>query len=346
MPLPITAIRLRRVAAFLVCLALAPQTLWADEQLIPVPRTRTFLFTYEAVIEDLPEAKAVRLWLPVPSSDSHQQVELVDSRLPCDARYDNDPEYGNRILHVEAAAGAERRLAVSLTYRVCRSEFLSGTSLEEVDRRMAERFVQPDSLVPTAGKPLLLLDGKQLPGEPLARARLFYDLVYDHMRYSKEGSGWGRGDAVWACDSRYGNCTDFHSLFISLARAHRMPAKFEIGFPLPDMRGAGEIAGYHCWAKFSPDGKYWIPVDISEADKNPQLHEYYFGSLTENRVTFSVGRDLALVPKQDGPPLNFFVYPYAEVDGQPYPAEKIGRKFTFRDEAGECGPVGGEPKRG
>ena len=70
------------------------------------------------------------------------------------------------------------------------------------------------------------------------------------MKYSKEGKGWGRGDSDWACDSKFGNCTDFHSLFISLARSQKIPAKFEIGFPLPDKRGAGDIPGYHCWAKF------------------------------------------------------------------------------------------------
>jgi len=151
------------------------------------------------------------------------------------------------------------------------------------------------------------------------------------MRYSKEGTGWGRGDAVWACDSRYGNCSDFHSLFISLARSQKIPAKFEIGFPLPPKRGAGEIAGYHCWAMFHPTGHNWIPVDISEANKNPAMKDYYFGNLTEDRVTFSTGRDIDLVPRQNGKPLNFFIYPYVEVDGKPYPAEKILRSFGFRD---------------
>src|SRR6185295_17624397 len=100
------------------------------------------------------------------------------------------------------------------------------------------------------------------------------------------------------------NCTDFHSLFISLARSRQMPAKFEMGFSLPPERGSGDIPGYHCWAKFKPENRGWIPVDISEANKvkeaDPQMVEYYFGNLTENRVTFTVGRDLVLVPKQAG----------------------------------------------
>ena len=74
-----------------------------------------------------------------------------------------------------------------------------------------------------------------------------------------------------------------------------------------------------------------MPVDISEANKNPKLKDYYFGNLTADRVTFSTGRDIDLAPKQDGPPLNFFVYPYVEVDGKPYPADKVKRKFGYED---------------
>jgi hypothetical protein len=36
-----------------------------------------------------------------------------------------------------------------------------------------------------------------------------------------------------------------------------------------------------------------------------------------------------LGPAQQGPPLNFFVYPYAEADGVPHAA--IDRRVTFRD---------------
>jgi hypothetical protein len=74
-----------------------------------------------------------------------------------------------------------------------------------------------------------------------------------------------------------------------------------------------------------------VPVDISEANKNPKLRDYYFGNLTPDRITFSTGRDIVLAPKQEGPPLNFFVYPYVEVGGKPYPADKVKRKFSYED---------------
>jgi transglutaminase-like putative cysteine protease len=218
-----------------------------------------------------------------------------------------------------------------MVYRVKRREVKADLAASPEDSAESEKYLLPDAKVPIGGKPSTLLDGKNLPGDQFELAHMLYNLVDDHMRYSKEGTGWGNGDAEWACDSKFGNCSDFHSLFISLARTKRIPAKFEMGFPLPEKRGEGEIAGYHCWAKFKPRGKGWIPVDISEANKNPKMREYYFGNLTENRVAFTEGRDLTLVPKQDGPPLNFFIYPYVEVDGKTYAGEKVTRKFSFKD---------------
>jgi len=149
------------------------------------------------------------------------------------------------------------------------------------------------------------------------------------MKYDKSGTGWGRGDALYACDARRGNCTDFHALLIAMARSAGIPARFSIGLPIPRPRGSGEIAGYHCWAEMYVDGRGWVPVDSSEASKDPARREYFFGHHDEDRLEFSRGRHLTLEPAQQGPPLNFFVYPYAEVDGRPH--EAIDRKFTFTD---------------
>ena len=158
--------------------------------------------------------------------------------------------------------------------------------------------------------------------------------MFTTFRYDKTGTGWGRGDAVWACDAKHGNCTDFHSPFIGMLRADDIPARFDIGFPLPENKDKGDISGYHCWAEFYASKIGWIPVDISEAWKAKEKENYFFGSVDANRVKFSTGRDITLSPKQDGPPLNYFVYPYVEVDGKPY--EAVGKQFSFEElKAGE-----------
>jgi hypothetical protein len=46
-------------------------------------------------------------------------------------------------------------------------------------------------------------------------------------------------------------------------------------------------------------------------------------------VQFTQGRDLKLEPAQNGPPLNYFVYPYVEIGGKEYPNVSIA--FSFED---------------
>src|SRR5262249_33084235 len=114
-----------------------------------------------------------------------------------------------------------------------------------------------------------------------------------------------------------------------MARSSGIPARFAIGLPLPRDRASGQIDGYHCWAELYVRGRGWVPVDASEAAKDPTRRTYFFGHHDENRLEFSRGRQLTLEPAQRGPPLNFFVYPYVEVDGKPH--EAIDRKITFAD---------------
>ncbi len=301
----------------------------ADSRSSPAP-ARTFRFTYAATVTGLKPGQAVRIWLPVPPANEDQDVQVISQQLPGPGRRGRDATYGNSILYVEASANERGEIPLQRVYRVSRREV--GSEAVGEDAKQIERLLQPDARVPVGGKPLKLLEGKQLPTDDLAAARVLYDVVNGYMRYSKEGTGWGQGDAAWACDSGYGNCSDFHSLFISLARSRKIPAKFEIGFLLPPRHGKGELAGYHCWAKFRASGKGWVPVDISEASKDPSRRDYYFGRLTPDRVTFSTGRDIELVPRQAGPLLNFFVYPYVEVDGKALPDAQIRRRFEFRDD--------------
>jgi transglutaminase-like putative cysteine protease len=308
----------------LAALALLPAAAAAAE-----PLTRTFRFTYQGTATGLDPGQKARVWVPVPQTTDDQTILRIVKRLPADATPHSEPVDDNKMYYMTAKADADGNIPFTFVYTVRRKEVVGET--DRTVRDDLEKYLKANALAPADGKHLKLIEGKTLPSDPMAKAKEFYEIVNGTLRYAKEGTEWGRGDVNWVCDSRFGNCTDFHSLFIALARAEKIPARFEIGFGLPEQRGSGEIAGYHCWAKFKPPGKGWVPVDISEANKNPKMKEYYFGNLTENRVTFSTGRDLVLEPKQDGPPLNFFVYPYVEVDGKPYPASKVKTRFAYSD---------------
>jgi transglutaminase-like putative cysteine protease len=301
--------------------------------------TRNFKFTYLTRIPTLSEnAKTSRIWIPLPQSDRYQTIDNLKVESAFSYTKHRDPEYGNEYLYLEVPAAkvtepAEVRVSFEVTRHEHRVELeahrlsaQSGLSSPDL-----QRFLQPDRRVPLQGL-IAELSAQETRGieDPLEKARAIYYFVIATMRYDKSGTGWGNGDAIWACTAKRGNCTDFHSLFIGMMRAAGIPARFEIGFPLPADQHDGVVPGYHCWAEFYVEPYGWIPVDASEAWKHPDKKDYFFGAHDDNRLQFTVGRDIRLDPPQQGDPLNYFIYPYAELDGKPFPLES---KFSFQDRA-------------
>ena len=338
----------RNTALILSLLIVAPILIALGPSAERAPaRARTFEFSYNFTVKDLPStARRVRVWVPLATSDQNQKVAVKKISSPVPTRITREPEYGDRMVYAELHDPKQATATFSVAYEVTRKEYSKGdfNQLMRYDRELDDppvtlaRFLQSDRLVPVEGR-LETLAAENTHGKrgPVEKARALYDYVFKTMRYDKSGTGWGRGDAVWACDARHGNCTDFHSVFISMMRAEKIPARFEIGFPLPEGAREGEISGYHCWAEFYLKGPGWVPVDISEAWKNPSKQDYFFGALDPNRVQFSIGRDLTLFPKQDGPSVNYFVYPYVEVDGKPY--DKLEKRFAFHEDGAGSPPV-------
>jgi hypothetical protein len=299
--------------------------------------SRHFTFQYSFTIKGLPSGSPVRVWIPAAHSNAFQEVKVVSATGDLPFKKTRESRFNNEMFYAQAAKADKPEIHFEIVYDVVRHERLTLGSvtphLADVAIKDKERkqFLQPDKLVPITGLPadlaVKVTSGKNTP---LEKARAIYDYVFDNMKYDKTGTGWGHGDVLYACDAKKGNCTDFHSLFISMARSQAIPARFEIGFPLPADKHGGEIAGYHCWADFFEPSHGWVPVDISEAWEHPEKKDFFFGAHDANRIQFTVGRDIVLNPKQGGAPLNYFVYPYVEVGSAEY--SNVLLAFTFQDE--------------
>jgi transglutaminase-like putative cysteine protease len=307
----------------------------------PEAATRSLEFTYQVHFPAAENpAGPVRLWIPLPQADGYQDLGSLHIESSVAYTQGRDSEYKNAFAIFkptaqQAAAGFDVTLRFTATrheHKVALDGALKNVSATSTADPMLRRYLEPDKLVPLNGT-IAELAREHTAGDTtqLEKARHIYEYVVSTMRYDKSGEGWGRGDAIWACTAKRGNCTDFHSLFIGMMRASGIPARFEIGFPLPEGKTEGEIAGYHCWAEFYLNGVGWVPVDASEAWKNPAKHDYFFGAHDVNRVFFTYGRDIRLSSEQMGDPLNYFIYPYAEVNG--LPVKSLQTHFSFRDAA-------------
>ena len=298
--------------------------------------TRHITFHYGFTVKDVPPGQKVRVWFPAAHTDDFQEVKVISATGDLPLKRNRESRFGNEIYYAESSKADKTELHFEVVYDVVRHErvvlgaarpHLAELKLEPKEKK---EYLAPDKLVPVTGLPADL--AAKVAGDqnaPLKKAWAIYDYVFTTMTYGKSGTGWGRGDVLYACDAKKGNCTDFHSLFISMARSQGIPARFEIGFPLPADKASGEIPGYHCWADFFEPEHGWVPVDISEAWKHQEKRAYFFGAHDANRVEFSRGRDLVLKPAQEGAALNYFVYPYVEVAGKEH--ANVSLAFSFAD---------------
>ena len=293
------------------------------------PKDRSFAFTYRLKFPVPEGAKRVDAWIPLPLEDEHQKVS--DLKVESSGKHEQTQEsvYGNRMLHLRVD-DPKGEVVLGWTANVVRR-----VDAGEGKAAVIERYRQPDRLVPVDGRAADLAKelGVDGAGDVRARGEKIYDSVVSTMTYDKETPGWGKGDFERACEVGKGNCTDFHAKFMGIARASKIPARFTMGISL----GAppkGNPAGYHCWAHFH-DGTSWIPIDASEADKieakDPAKAKWFFGHIDADRIALSVGRDVDLAPKQQGPTPLFFGMPYVEVDGKPAEVGKDHRFFEYAD---------------
>jgi len=278
-----------------------------------------FEFLYRAKLPEI--TGTARMWLPLAATDSFQTVEVKSINAPGKQRILEEREHANKVLFLELEAKDSGK-TVEIRYQVKRLEKVAYAA-PTPDQ---SKYLNPESLVPV-NEDFRRIAKEVVEGKKgdLVRARALYDHVIDRMRYMKYGDGWGKGDAVYACDVRSGNCTDFHAYFIALSRAVGIPARFAIGAAIPSERNEGGIDGYHCWAEFFAEGKWW-PLDISEADKYASLATYYFGHHPANRFELSRGRDLLVEPGPASGPINFLAYPVLEIGGKPV---KAAVEFSF-----------------
>ena len=296
---------------------------------------RAFQVTYEVRLPSLPAGgKSLRIWVPLAASDRYQTIRRRTIQVSYPYQVTKDPEYGNDILFLTFQQPLPLQLDLSIQYdaEVHGERFeLAGAALSKPtgEAKDLALYLRSNRLMVVNDKVKRLADAITTRSKtPLEEAQAIYRYVIERMTYEKQTPGWGKGDTLRACDVGTGNCTDFHSLFISLARARGIPARFQIGLPIPE-KPEGEIPGYHCWAHVYLDGVGWVPVDASEAWKDRKRLNYFFGTYDPNRLSISTGRDIQLVPKPANGPVNIFFRPYVELDGKSF--DGVDMKFRFMD---------------
>ena len=260
----------------------------------------------------------------------------VDFELSCDVdRMENLSVYFSNVDHSNYLEGSSQVVVGSVFDNVISENKLSSDNIRNVYDYVLNGMHYGKPTDDMNSKNYKYIHGGKNPNT--GKEWLPDDITYGRKKIAKnelvkfqkkdEKYAYGNGNSLYACDIGVGNCTDYHSYFISLSRTLDIPARFHMGFPIPE-GDEGKVGGYHCWADYYKDDKGWTPVDISEADKAPEKSDYFFGAICKNRVEFMIGRDFNL-KNYNGGSINIFIYPIVEVGD--VSSNNFSKSFYFKN---------------
>lgn len=280
------------------------------------------------------------LWLPLLLDSDYQKLISLDY----EGNYSESDVFKEGIYHApmlyaEWKEGKVKRVKISIK--------------AEIGERVTEwNKVKESGNIPEDIK-IFLLPTKHIPIDGIVKeyadnitrdkvgatekAKAIYNWIVENTYRKPEVKACGLGDVKSILESGdfCGKCVDIGSLFVALVRAAGIPAREVFGIRVDESKifqslgKTGNITtAQHCKAEFYVAGYGWVPVDpadvrkiILEEDlslqdaKVKKAKEYLFGNWEDNWLAFNHARDFTLNPPQNKAPLNYFMYPYCEVDG-------------------------------
>jgi len=314
-------------------------------------KTRSGIITMEVDLSARMPGEIARLWIPYPVSDKNQLI----SDIKTSGDYANigvytDRYYGTPILYAQWPKDAKKR-TLRFSFKVERREVRQRdfpTNEPAWDPADYATYLKPTSLGPTHGAVKKLSDAiTKGKNTVLEKAKAIYDWTCENMYRDPKTVGCGLGDVDKLLQTRGGKCTDISSVFIALARAAGVPAREVFGLRLGKKSQQDVTTWQHCWAEFFLPGYGWVSVDPADVRKKMLVEkldlkdpktmayrDYFWGGIDPYRFVIAHGRDVVLNPPQEGPPLNTFGYPYAEIGGLPldfYNPATFVYKITYRE---------------
>lgn len=297
-------------------------------------KTHSGVITVDVDLSIQAQGQTARLWIPYPVSDQDQLISDIQTSGDYSAiGVYTDRTYGTPILYAEWPKDATSR-RLKFSFKVERQEIRNhDIPAQEPAWNPGDyaEYLKSTSLGPTDGEVKKLSDsiikGKKTV---LEKAKAIYDWTCENMYRDPNTVGCGKGDVCQLLQKPGGKCTDISSVFIALARAAGVPAREIFSVRLGKKSQEDVTTWQHCWAEFFLPGYGWVTVDPADVRKamlveNLDLkdaktkvyRDYFWGGIDPYRVVIAHGRDVVLNPPQEGPPLNTFGYPYAEVGGLP-----------------------------
>lgn len=289
------------------------------------------IVTINVALQASQETNHASLWLPYPVSDDYQRIEeiKVEGNYSSSAIY-REPLSGVLYLFADWDGKFSERL-LQFRFKASTRERIQKNLIDSGEPVPAEvrKYLAASPMIPTDGAVLEI--ATQITAKHkniLQKSRAIYDWMLVNIKRDPSVRGCGLGIVEQTLARHSGKCADVSSVFVALARAAGVPAREVFGLRLGSKTRQDITGEYHCWAEFYLPGTGWVQVDPSDVlkimhakginiEQAATHQEYYFGAVDEHRIVLeNGGRGIQLIPQQKAEPVNYLMYPYAEINGK------------------------------
>ena len=232
-----------------------------------------WIFTYGATISN-PNSYPINnftmdIMIP-PNISPIQQVTKVDCNYQPNQLL-SDKE-GNRWLRFyfsqlnpnEKITLAYRALIITrlIAYDITRIKG-EGFDSERLYFETHRQYTKDEPFIDTSDNRIKRIAQKVTNYPPLSKILAFLKFLKDNIQYIPQSGDFG---ATFALENRYGDCTEFASLFVGLCRAAGVPARLTTSIIQSEVEGWQQ----HAQAEFFTKG-IWFPIDPTIQEDNTYL---------------------------------------------------------------------------
>lgn len=228
----------------------------------PVTRHIRYSFTLQNTTNQLVEHIKFMAYGPVKKT-SIQHTEKIQASIPYSLKTD---KLGNQLLYFDIdklAPFATKIISISALVR------LTDTPNKEPLKQPAY-FLKQEKYVETSNPKLISLAKQFKSDDRSLMVHKINDWINGYMNYT--GYIKNNRGALYAYETKKGDCTEYMYLFTALSRINGMPTR-AVGGYVSDKNGVLKAEDFHNWAEVYIDGA-WRVADVQKKKIFTQQHQY------------------------------------------------------------------------
>jgi len=256
--------------------------------------SKIFNLKYEASFRSPTTNNHIKIWIAKPLTSEYQKINSFSiSHKPKKIYKDNQ---GNEILYFELINIKKVKIEIKIEAKLWIAKNIIKDNkiiTSKIYPKLVRRFLKNEKFLEQSNeiRNFITIITKDKKGLDIAKS--IFDFVKENFKYCYPVKN--RGVKYLNLDKLTGDCGEYSSLFVTMCRILKIPAKNNTGFVIfPKNNKITE----HGWASIYLKPYGWLDMDAQYAslEKSTVAAKKYFAQRNDYRIIFSSGFNIPLKP--------------------------------------------------